>query len=321
MTRHVRKTVIQVEIESSAYGSQTGITWGATSAVLIAGNPSHTIRRDTVPRDLIRPYFGAAEHLIASRVAEITFDIELAASGTAGTAPAFAKLLRACGMAQFIPDPADWVQYTPITDAQESVAMRFFIDGVMYVSRGCRGNVTFDLTAYQRPMMSFRFLGYDTSASEQALPATNFTTFQRPLVVSDGNSGDIAIGGTYAAGVVTGGTILPSRGMQIDLGNNVAFIPLLGGEAIDISGRETTGKFVGALSAADEVAWRTALNTNTLAAFSFRHGTAGHRVAIHAPAVQRLTPEIQDLEGRHMVAPDLRFLPVSGNDEIRLVFS
>lgn len=320
MTRHVRRTVIQADIEAT-YGSSLGLTWGATSAVLIAGTPRHRIVRDTVPRELVRDYFGGSEHLIASRAAEIEFDVELSASGTAGTAPAFSKLLRACGMAETVAAGAS-VVYTPVTAGQESLTIRYFIDGVRYISRGCRGTVSLDMTAYQRPMLKFKFMGFDTNADTAAVPAPDFSAWKRPLVISDANSGDIAIGGSYASGWVTGGTILPSRGMQIDLGNTVSHIKLLGGESIDITARETTGKFIGALTAEDEVAWRTALNNNELVALSFRHGaTAGTRIAIHAGAVQRITPEIEDYEGRHMVSPDLRFLPIAGNDELRLAFS
>ncbi|MFN3646240.1 MAG: phage tail tube protein [Gemmobacter sp.] len=322
MSRHVRNTVIQAELETT-YGSSAGITWNGSSAILIAGTPRHRIERDTVPRDLIRNYFGGSEHLIASRKAVIEFSVELAGSGAAATPPAFGKLLRACGMAETITvGPPANVSYNPITTAQESVTLRYFVDGVMYVSRGCRGTVQIDMTAYERPMLNFTFHGFDTNAFTQSTPNTNFSAWQRPLVISDENSGDISIGGTYSGGWVSGGTILPSRGLQIDLGNTVSHIKLLGGESIDITARETTGKFTGALTADDEVAWRTALNANELTSMSFRHGSAaGSRVAIHAGAVQRITPEIVDYEGRHLVAPDLRFLPVAGNDEIRIAFS
>ena len=319
MTRYTRQTVVQFARET-AYADPSGITWAATSAALIASNVRHRIVRDTVPRELIRNYFGASEELIASRMAEIEFEVELAASGTAGTRPAFGDLLRACGMAEVV-TAGSTVVYNPVTDGQESVAIRFFIAGAMYVSRGCRGTVEIDMTSYQRPMLKFRFIGFDTNAFTQEIPATNFTAWKRPLVVSDANSGDISVGGTYGAGWVTGGTILPSRGLTISLGNQLSHVKLLGGEACEIVNRETTGRFTGALTAADEIAWRTALNNNELVAFAFRHGTPGQRVAIHAPAVQRITPEQEDYEGRHLLAFDLRFLPVAGNDEIRIAFS
>jgi hypothetical protein len=311
--------VIQAELETT-YGSAAGITFSGASAILISAPPRHRIERDFVDRDLIRDYFGASETLIASRRSVIEFSVELAGSGAAGTPPAFSKLLRACGLAETI-SAGSWVGYTPVTAGQESISLRYFVDGVMYVSRGCRGSVSIDLTAYQRPMLNFTFQGFDTNAFASATPNTNFAAWQRPLVVSDENSGDIAVGGTYSNGWVTGGTILPSRGLTIDLGNTVSHLKLLGGEAIEITRREVTGKFTGALDAATEVAWRTALNANELTSFSFRHGVPGQRVAVHAPAVQRLTPEIEEYEGRHLLGVDLRFLPVDGNDEIRLVFS
>ena len=56
----------------------------------------------TTQRRIIRPYRGAYETLIVNSQVGITFSVELAGSGTAGTAPAYADLLRACGMSQTI---------------------------------------------------------------------------------------------------------------------------------------------------------------------------------------------------------------------------
>jgi hypothetical protein len=55
------------------------------------------LQSDVVDRELIRPYLGASEQLLANTRVEVTFQVELAGSGTAGTAPAFGGVLQACG--------------------------------------------------------------------------------------------------------------------------------------------------------------------------------------------------------------------------------
>jgi hypothetical protein len=52
----------------------------------------------------------------------------------------------------------------------------------------------------------------------------------------------------------------------------------------------------------------------------FVHGTtAGLKVLVHAPAVQLINPSKQDVNGRRLIGYDLRLVPVSGNDELRIV--
>lgn len=313
MPRKTKRTLIQCGIEST-YGTVPG----SMSSILIE-DPDFTIDRDLIPRNLVRKYFGGAEHLIGTRRAIIKFKTEVAGSGTAGTAPAWGMLLRGCGMAEAI-TAAQMVEYTPISDALESLSFSFNRDGVRYVSRGAMGTVKLDLTAYQRPMFEWEFWGFDTGAAEIALPSADYSAWKRPMVITDANSGDISIGGTYATGAISGGTSLKSQGMQIDLGNKLSHLKLLGGEACEITDRDVTGKMRVELSAADEVAWRTAINANTLTSVGFQIGnTAGARVGVFGATVQRVNPQATDYEGRVLIDADLRFLPNAGNDDIRIV--
>jgi len=259
---------------------------------------------------------------MGSRRANIEFDVELAGSGTAGTAPAWGRLLRGCGMAETI-TALNRVEYTPISGGFESLSLHYYVDGVRYVSRGARGNVTFKMNAYERPMLHFAMVGFDTTAFEvSANISGDFTAWQRPLVITDANAGDIRLGGTYATGVISGGTVLASKGLTVDLGNKVSHLKLLGGERVDIISREVTGQATVELSAANEVLWRSEANVNTLASLGFNFGTeAGNRIAVWAPAVQRVNPQVEDYEGNALMATELRLLPsaVGGNDDITIV--
>lgn len=316
MTRYVGNTALQLVIEPSYGGGPT--TFGPTDTILVS-SAEFDIDRDLVPRNLLRPWMGDSEHLIGTRRAQLRFAVELAGSGAAGTAPAWGRLLRVCGMAETA-FAGSRVEYTPVSTAFESAAVRFFRDGVIYVSRGCRGTVRLELKAYDRPMAVFEIQGFDTTAIEGALPNVDYTAWKTPEILTDANSADIVFGGTFLAGAITGGTDYPSEGCTLDLGQRLTHRKLLGAEAIHIVGRATSGNATLQLTAAQEVAWRTDLNANTLTSFGFRHGSAaGSRITVWGPKVQRVAPKFRDSDGLVMLDTELRFLPVSGNDELRII--
>lgn len=314
--RSIERIAILAKLEST-YGLNPG-SYLAADALLIS-DAKFKINRDNVPRKLLRSYFGGSEELVATRRADIEFDVEFAGSGAAGTVPAWGKLLRACGMAETI-TATNRVEYTPVTTGFESISIRYYLDGIYYYARGCRGNVKLMMPAYDIPKLHFNFTGFDTVAAEIAMPTTDFTAWKTPLVISDANAGDIRLGGTYAGGGISGGTVLQSRGLEIDLGNKVNHLKILGGETIDITGREAMGKASVFLTAADEVLWRNDINANVLTSVGFNFGTtAGNRVTLFNPAVQRVAPDVQEYEGGAMINAELRILPLIGNDDVRIV--
>ena len=46
---------------------------------------------------------------------------------------------------------------------------------------------------------------------------------------------------------------------------------------------------------------------------------AGSKILLFAPAVQLTNPSKQELNGRRLIGFDLRLVPSSGNDDIKLV--
>lgn len=106
----------------------------------------------------------------------------------------------------------------------------------------------------------------------------------------------------------------------MDIANNVVFQPLIGGETVEIVARNVAGKISRDLSAAQAVSDMTDILANTTTGLGFTHGTsAGNIVVVHAPKVQRINPDIENLNENAMDTADLRFTPSSGNDEIRIV--
>jgi len=97
-----KQRLVLVKTEASSYGVNSSPT--GSNALFINDDLelSQPAGGGTTQRRIIRPYRGAYETLIVNSQVGITFSVELAGSGTAGTAPAYADLLRACGLAQTV---------------------------------------------------------------------------------------------------------------------------------------------------------------------------------------------------------------------------
>lgn len=319
MPRYIRNTAILAKIEST-YGTDAVPTEGA-NAILVSNATINPLAADNVPRHLIRPYMGGSEQLVGVAHIELSFDVELAGSGAAGTAPAYGPLLRACGFAETVTASVR-TEYNLVTPVADSVSIYYFSDGARHVARGCRGNVSIKMSARDRPLLSFRFLGLDGGVTATAPSTLTLSGFKTPAVISDPNTGDFTLGCTYTAATptLTGGTGYPSQGLEIELGNDVAHTALLGGESIDISKREVTGKVSLDLTAAQEATFMTNVKANTLQAGGLMHGTAaGYKAMLFLPALQLINPSKVEVNGRLLCGYDLRAVPSSGNDEIKIV--
>lgn len=316
--RLTRRTAILARLESP-YGTAS-TTFDEYDAFLLVKPPEFLIEPDNVPRNLSLPWLGNSEELPGTRRARLKFEVELAGSGAAGTAPDWGKLLRGCGFAETIV-AGSRVEYTPVNAGFEGLTFRFYRDGVRYVARGGRGTVKLNLAAYTVPTASFDFMAFDTQAVATGVPTINLSRFVTPDVVTDAASGDIRLGATLSGGVVSGGQVLASKGLSIDVGNKLTHRKLLGGEQVKITDRAVSGQMAVDLTADDEVTWRTEINANTLNSIGFRHGaTAGRRISVFGARVQRTNPQAIDDDGSVLIQTDLRYLPgTSGAPEITII--
>lgn len=312
MTRLIRNTAILAKLETTA--GTDAVPTGADDAMLIS-NASFEVSYNNVDRSLLRGFLGASEQLVGTRVVNITFESEISGSGTAGTAPVWGRLLQACAFTETV--AATYAAYTPISTNMKTLTIKYVRDGLINTATGCMGSVEMAMGEGERPVFKFKFMGVDGGAAAGVNPVTVLTAWKSPSVITDPNSGDIKLGGTYAAGVLTGGTSYLSRGISINLANDVKNMSMLGGSYISITDRQPTGSLQLELTAVQEAAMMTEINANTLTSISFEHGTtAGAKVAIFSPSVQRINPKHADYQGNAQFGMDLRFIPLAGNDEL-----
>jgi hypothetical protein len=73
---------------------------GSADAILVRDLNLVPVQSDVVGRDVVRPYLGSTEQLLANTRVECTFSVDLTGSGSASTAPRFSPVLKACGLAE-----------------------------------------------------------------------------------------------------------------------------------------------------------------------------------------------------------------------------
>lgn len=97
MSLLTRKRIILAKLEGT-YGTDASPT--GSDAMLVRNLTITPLNAELVNRDLIRPYLGNSDTLLAQTSSQVEFEIELAGSGVPGVAPGWAPLLMACGFAE-----------------------------------------------------------------------------------------------------------------------------------------------------------------------------------------------------------------------------
>jgi hypothetical protein len=108
--------------------------------------------------------------------------------------------------------------------------------------------------------------------------------------------------------------------LTLDWGNEISFAPMLTTEQVVFADRNMSGSVSLDLTAAQEVTQMAAVKANTLTSVGFVLGTAtGNKIMLHMPSVQLINPKKEEFNGMRLIGFDMRVLPVTGNDELRIV--
>ena len=147
-----RRRLILAKAES-VYGTDS-VPTGASNAILVRNLEIQPLLSENVSRDLVRPYMGQADQLLAQTRVEVSFEVELAGSGTAGTAPAYGPILKACGLSETIVASTS-VTYAPVSTSFSSVSIYYHEDGIRHRLTGCRGTFEISAEVGQIPRIAF----------------------------------------------------------------------------------------------------------------------------------------------------------------------
>ncbi len=135
-------------------------------------------------RNPVRASFGKLAPQYAGSLITVSGKCEIKGSGTAGTPPEIAPLLRGAGWAETIVASTS-VTYKPSSTqtVHKSESMYFYDDGLLLKVTGARGKVSFDLQVGKPAMAAFEFTGHFVSVTDVALPAATYdSTVPVPLI-------------------------------------------------------------------------------------------------------------------------------------------
>ena len=319
MPRLIRKTVILAKIEVTS--GTDSVPTGAANAMQVSDLAITPLDIAQIDTNIINAWFGNSPALAGPASVKCSFSVLLAGSGTAATAPAWGALLQACGVGEttglLTPNR---VEYLPITDTLKTATIYWYDDGVLHKLLGAFGNVKLSAKSGEAPRLMFEFVGLDGGVTSVANATPTLTAWRTPVGVTKANVTDVLLGCTYATGALSGGTAYNSTGLTLDFGNQIAFAPMLTTEQVVLTDRKMTGTVSLDLTAAQEVTFMATVKANTTQGLGFVIGTAtGNKIMLHAPAVQLTAPKKEDFNSMRLIGFDLRMIPVSGNDELRII--
>lgn len=303
-----RKRVLLAKIETT-YGTDPTPT-GAANAILVSNMSITPQDADFAARDLVRPFLGIDERLPAGIRAMVEFEVELQASGTAGTAPAWGPLMRACAMSETIAASVS-ATYTPISATFESVTLYFNVDGVLHKLTGGRGTWSLNMKVKEIPKLKFSITGIYNAVTDTAAPTPTYTPWKQPLPVTNLNTTPFTLFGVSPV----------MSDLSVDLAASIVHRTLVGGaEAVLFTDREPTGSVTIEATTVAFKDWWAVAKAATLGALSITHGTvAGSKVTFQAPNVQLTKPNYSDMDGVQMLQLGLNLMPNAGNDEFTFV--
>ena len=309
-----RKKFLIAKIEST-YGTDPSPV-GGSDAIQVTNLEVTPIESDNVQAASYQGFIGNSTRgtLVANKRVSVTFDVELAGSGTAGTAPAFGPLLKSCGLSETIVSSTS-VTYAGVSSSFDSATIYCFYDGTRHKITGARGSVTFNFTAGQFAVASFNFIGIYNAPDGTALSGS-FTVANQAaaLEVNDTNMTTATFHGVTSARI---------ESFDLALNNELIYKETASNKEVIITNRAPGGTAVieaPAVGTTDYFA--KAVGVTTASSSLVLGATAGNIVTLTAAQTDITGVTYGDTNGVVSLSMPYLALPTTaGNDELSLAFT
>tara|TARA_A100000164_G_scaffold325191_1_gene310112 strand:- start:816 stop:1754 length:939 start_codon:yes stop_codon:yes gene_type:complete len=307
-----RKRSLLAKIEGS-YGSDPTAT-GSANYVEVVDLEIEPVASDEVEQETIRPYPGNYPVLLANTRVNLSFGVFMVGSGSAGTAPKYDPILKACGLSAATVSSTS-VTYTPSTLAtQSSVTFYVNYDGVRHKVTGCRGTFSISCAVNEIPRINFEMQGIFNTPTDQALPTVTKSLQPDPVLFKNGNTSSFSVFGFSGA----------LQSWELEFSNEVIYRELVGGtkEAL-ITDRRPSGTMVIEAVALSSKNFFTLATGTTTGTNTWSHsGGAGNIVTVSCPQTDLGQPTYEDSDGITMLNLPFYATPTdAGSDEFSLAFT
>ena len=298
-----RALIAKEETTEGVNASPSGVNDG-----IVIRDLEISVESDDVEREIATPWLGANKVIYTKRQAVFNFDVEIAGSGTAGTPPAWGRLIKACGFSETI--VSNTVVYSPVSSGFSSLTIAGNQDGIQYIGLGSRGSFEINFEQAEVGLFSFEFMGAYVTPADVVLPTPTYANQAEPLHFASGNTTNFLLDGySFCFG-----------GFSLDLGNEMTFrdLPNCAKRNV-VTQRVVEGEIM--VERPDTLAAKNLypkIEAHTTVATSFSHGTTGGNIIdISLPSIQLAFPENDDDDGILMQNYAFRGIPTgSGNNEI-----
>lgn len=308
----VDTTKVILRKKEGVYGTDAAPT-GALNAAVTRNFSAKPVVVDRIARNLDRPVRGRSKDAPSNLRATFGYELELAGSGAAGTAPAWMEELEACGMA------------APVLAAGASATQRFAAIGVPLsaltayhwhgnqrrVNLGARGTFGFDFTAGAYPFVKLDFTGMlpataDFGITDAAPGALAFDQWRDPIEVNDENT-DFLLGG-YAANL---------RSFTGEANAEVKMRALVGARYVVRGNHAVTGRILCEAPAIGAKNYFRTLKTGDELPVQIVHGTvAGNIVQLDGARLQITDIDLQEEDDVLMLAIGYGLNVGTANDDL-----
>lgn len=207
------------------------------------------------------------------------------------------------------------MEYLPVSQGFESAAFYVNRDGTKHALLGARGTVALAISALQIPYFKFEFTGLWSEPIAQAVPQTDTSAFQMPIVAS---SIKTPIAELY-------GVSTPTESATFDLANSIEYRELIGGgaaQSVRIINRQPKASIKFEDPGVDPVNLFNLAKQGKVGPFRVVHGTEpGEMVEVFAPYAQLGNLSYEDSQGVQMLSTELALnRSTVGDDELGFAF-
>lgn len=267
-------------------------------------------------RKLMDVSYSNFKQITGTRLAQISFKCENKGSGTAGTAPAIGKLLRACGFGETVVAVTS-VTYAPVSALASipTLTVAVYVDGVKKAIKGARGNVKYESQDGQPGFYEFTFIGVYDSVADVALltPSGVETTVPVALLTAQFS---VQTFSAFCSKVSfdMGNTLTP----RPDINTGAGYISTL------LTGRAPKATFDPELELVATHDFYGRLLAGTTGVLTWRHtGSAGNICIFSAPVCQYTKIGDGDRDGMAITPVECALIrsAAAGNDEISIAYT
>ena len=276
-----------------------------SDAVRVRISPSKEVAATKISRSVVKSTMGELPHLMGKKTIVLTIEMEMRASGAAGTAPDYGPLLRACGMDETISASVS-VAYDPLTDSHEACSIYWYEDGLLWKLIGAEGTVSLSYTMDEIPVLTFVMSAPYLEPADVAYPGGETYNTNAPVEAS-------------SADVISEGGAIKVGSFEADLGNDVQEHYTSGQHEFTIEDRQPTLSLTKD-SVSTNVDWTALMAETDVALSAVIDGGAGSKITISAPVGRRDTISDGERGARHLREVAFSLYESSTDDQIKFLF-